>query len=114
MTNVGDKTDTYTLLSILPSGFSGQFAQQTVTVPSGLGNFRDVELQVTPQSGAAVGSQNFTVRAVSTSDSTVQDTASGIVAVVGVGVTVKLAPSVGSPGSAFQMTVTNTGVAQEI
>lgn len=113
VTNVGDETDTYTLEKTLPGGFTGQFAETTVTVPPGLGNFRDVEFVVTPPAGADAGDRNFSVRAVSTKKAAVQDEASGLVTVVGQGVGVDISPSSNGPGGSFQMTVTNLGTGQD-
>jgi hypothetical protein len=113
VTNVGDETDTYTLEKTLPNGFTGQFAEAMVTVPPGLGNFRDVELAVTPPAGASAGDQHFTVRAVSKKKSSVQDEASGVVTVVGQGVSVTITPSSRGPGGSFQLTVKNVGTAQD-
>ena len=113
ITNVGDATDTYALSGTFPAGFAGAFASQTVTVPPGLGNFRDVELRITPPPGTTPGSYPFSVDLVSTQGDNVQDDAAGMVNVVSQGVQVDLTPSSGGPGNLFQMTVTNTGQSQD-
>lgn len=113
VTNVGNEEDTYTLTGSFPSGFTGEFEEQQVTVLPGLGNYRDVELKVTPPAGASVSAHGFTVRAVSTHDTGVQDDAAGSINVVGQGVDVNITPSTGGPATTFQMTVKNTGQSQD-
>lgn len=113
VTNVGDAVDTYALSGTFPAGFASAFATQTVTVPPGLGNFRDVELRITPPLGTTPGSYSFSVHLVSTQDDNVQDNASGMVNVVSQGVDVDITPSSSGPGNLFQMTVTNTGQDQD-
>ncbi len=113
VTNVGNEEDTYTLSGSFPSGFTGTFAEQQVTVLPGVGNFREVTLTVTPPPGAAVGNQAITVRATSTNDAGIQDDAAGSVNVVSQGVDVDITPSTGGPSTTFQMTVKNTGQSQD-
>ena len=48
VTNVGDEVDTYSLSGAFPAGISGTFADSSISVLSGLGNFREVELTVVP------------------------------------------------------------------
>lgn len=110
VTNVGDATDTYTLSAAsLPADVSVSFSQTTVTVPAGLGNFRDVTLTLTPQPGATAGRVPFTVTARSTADSSVAAAAAGTLDVTANGVRVTLTATADAPGNTFQMTVTNTG-----
>src|SRR5262249_25621598 len=106
-------TDTYTLSATLPAGVSGVFDQTSVQVPPGLSNFRQVNLHLTPAPGTSPGSPGFTVRAVSTTNPAVQSVATGTLTIVGNGVSVALTPPSAGPGSTFQMTVTNTGQAQD-
>jgi uncharacterized membrane protein len=109
ITNLGDATDTYTLSDMVPAGVSASLAQQTTTVPAGLSNSRDVLLTLAAPVGTAVGSDQFSVTATSTTTPSVAATATGTVNVVGNGVSVALNPPSGAPGTTFQMTVTNTG-----
>jgi uncharacterized membrane protein len=113
VTNTGDSTDTYNLAAALPSGFTGVFSQTSVTVPPGLGNFRDVRLTLTPPAGATAQDYPFTVTAASTTDNTVQSQSSGTVTVLAAGVRVQLSPSSAVPGSTYQLKVTNTGQATD-
>lgn len=113
VTNVGNEEDTYTLSGSFPSGFTGTFAEQQVTVLPGLSNFREVTLTVTPPPGTAVSARSFTVRATSTQDAGVQDDTTGSVNVVSQGVDVDITPSTGGPSTTFQMTVKNTGQSQD-
>src|SRR5262249_38216246 len=76
-------------------------------------NFRQVNLHLTPAPGTSPGSPGFTVRAVSTTNPAVQSLASGTLTIVGNGVSVALNPPSAGPGSTFQMTVTNTGQAED-
>jgi von Willebrand factor type A domain-containing protein/PKD domain-containing protein len=113
ITNVGTETDTYSLSGSFPSGFSGVLEEQTVTILPGLGNFREINLMVTPPPGTSTGNRSFTVTATSTKDSTVSDVANGVVTVAGQGVDVSMTPHTGNPASTFQMTVRNTGQNQD-
>jgi uncharacterized membrane protein len=113
VTNTGDSTDTYSLASVFPAGFTGTFTPQTIVVPPGVSNFRDVQLTLTPPANAPAGNDPFTVTATSATDATVQATASGTATVVGSGVQVTLTPSSATPGSPFQLLVTNTGQASD-
>jgi uncharacterized membrane protein len=109
LTNTGSADDTFTLAGVFPPGVSGTFSQQTVDVPPGASNFRDVTLTLTPQQGTAGGGDPFQVTATSTTSPSVTATASGTLTVLTNGVSVALNPASGAPGSTFQMTVTNTG-----
>jgi hypothetical protein len=113
LTNVGSETDTFDLSVLLPAGLVGGLAQDPVTVPPGASNFREVVLTLTPTLGSTLGDRPFSVTAVSTQKTEVSDTTAGTVTVVGNGVAVDLSPSSGSPGSIFQLQVTNTGQNQD-
>ena len=68
LTNTGSATETFALaVQGLPAGVAAAFAQDTVDVPPGLSNFRDVLLILTPSPGTPAGSVPFTVTATSTS-----------------------------------------------
>ena len=114
LTNTGSADDTFTLTATgLPPGVAATFGQTTIDVPPGASNFRDVTLTLTPPPGTTPGDDPFQVTATSTTKSTVSNTASGTLAVLGNGVAVTLNPSSGTPGSSFQMTVTNTGQVED-
>jgi large repetitive protein len=97
----------------LPAGFVGGLEQDPVEVPPGVSNFLDVSLTLTPTPGTALGNRPFTVTAVSTQKPAIRDMAEGTVTVVSSGVTVDLSPNSGSPNSAFQLLVRNTGQSQD-
>jgi uncharacterized membrane protein len=106
LTNTGSAVETYTLTAALPASVAGTFSQSTVTVPPGAGNFRDVELMLTPQSGTAAGSVLFTVTTTST---TVEGSTNGTLVVVRQGVSVELDRTTANPGETLLVTVTNQG-----
>jgi uncharacterized repeat protein (TIGR01451 family) len=107
--NTGSADDTFSLAATLPAGVTGTFAQDTVDVPPGVSNFRDVTLTLTPQAGTTAAADSFSVMATSTTDPSVTATTSGTLTVLDNGVSVALNPPSGAPGSPFQLTVTNTG-----
>ena len=110
VTNTGSANDTYDLqITGLPSGINADFGQFNRTVPPGASNFRDTNLTLTPFQGTAPGRYNFTVKAVSTSQSAVSSTVNGTLTVTASGVSVSLSPQTAAPGSTLQATVTNTG-----
>ena len=111
VSNVGTKTDTYTLSGAFPGGFVSSFAETSVEVPAG--SFREVKLTLTPPPGTPTGGFNFTVLATSTSEVGVNDRASGSGSVVGQGVKVELMPGAAAPGTTFEMKVTNTGLNED-
>jgi uncharacterized membrane protein len=110
VTNAGSAVDTFTLTAAgLPSGVAATFGRTTIDVPPGASSFRDVTLTLTPRQGTAPGNILFTVTATSATKSTVSNTASGTLAVLGNGVAVTLTPTSATPGTSLQVTVTNTG-----
>jgi uncharacterized membrane protein len=110
LTNTGSADDTFTLAATgLPSGVTATFGQTSLDMPPGTSNFRDVALILTPPPGTTAGSIPFTITAASTTKASVTGTASGTLSVQSIGVGVMLSPASGAPGSAFQLTVTNTG-----
>ncbi len=114
VTNTGSADDTFTLTAAgLPAGVTATFGQDTVEVPPGASNFRDVTLTLTPPAGTAAGSDPFTVTATSVSKPSVTGTAAGTLKVLSGGVHVTLSPSSGPPGTTFQVKVTNTGQAAD-
>jgi hypothetical protein len=111
VTNTGSADDTFSLAAAgLPRGVTASFAETTINVPPGAGNFRDVALTLTSQKGTAPGRYPFMVAVASTSDTATSGTARGTLAVTAGGVAVTLNPPSGAPGSQFQATVTNTGM----
>ena len=113
LTNTGNVDESFILSADLPAGLAGSFGQRTVGVPPGLDNYREVLFTVTPEPGTAAGGYPFTLTATSTDEPSVSDHASGTVMVVGNGVDVAISPAAGAPGSTYQLTVTNTGQAQD-
>ena len=109
ITNTGNVAETYSLAAGGPANLLFTLGQQTVEVPPGLDNYREVSLTVTPQPGSSTGAMPFTVSAVSTVLPSVSDQKTGTLTVVANGVHVAINPTSGVPGSAFQLTVTNTG-----
>jgi uncharacterized membrane protein len=113
LVNTGSADETFSLAATLPSGVTGTFSQDTVDVPPGLSNFRDVTLTLTPQVGTTAGADPFSVTATSTTVPANTASATGTLTVLAAGVNVALGPSSAAPGSTFQMTVTNTGQATD-
>src|SRR5262249_4741737 len=107
LVNTGSADDMFSLAATgLPAGITAAFAQNSVEVPPGASNSRDVTLVLTSAAGTAPADYPFTVSATSKFASA---TASGTLTVVSAGVQVALTPASGSPGGTFQLTVTNTG-----
>ncbi len=96
-------------LTGLPVGFAATFSTNTLSIPPGSSNFREVTLQITPPIGAVADDYSFTVVAESVTDNTLSDTVDGLLTVVDLGVDVDLTPAVGDPDSTYQLLVTNTG-----
>jgi uncharacterized membrane protein len=111
VTNVGSVDDTYSLITHgLAAGVTATLGQNTVDVPPGASNFRDVPLTLAVAPGTTPGSYSFTVTATSTSDPTVASTTNGTLTVTAGGVQVVMQnPTSGVPGTTFQAKVTNTG-----
>ena len=55
LTNTGSADDTFSLADALPPDVTGTFSQDTVDVPPGVSNFRDVTLNVMPSFGIRTG-----------------------------------------------------------
>ena len=66
-------------------------------------------LTLTPGAVVTSGNIAFTVTAIAMSAAAATGSASGTLTVLSGGVSVRLNPAAGPPGSTFQMTVTNTG-----
>ncbi|HTQ37661.1 MAG TPA: transglutaminase domain-containing protein [Pirellulales bacterium] len=114
LTNTGNADDTFALsVTGLPIGVTAAFAQNSVDVPAGAGNFRDVTLTLTAATNLAAQAYAFQVKGTSTTDSSITSSAGGTLTVVTRGVHVTLSPGAGAPGTTFQMTVTNTGTASD-
>ena len=107
--NTGSTAEEFSLAATLPPGISGVFGENTVDVPPGASNFRDIPLRLTPKIGTAPGDETFTVTATSTTNPSATASVQGSLTVLPTGVSVTLSPSSGAPGSGFLMTVTNTG-----
>ncbi len=110
--NTGSADETFALAATLPSGIAGTFSQETVDVPPGVSNFRDVTLTLTPAVGTTPGNDPFTVTAASTTTSATSS-ASGTLTIVDNGVSVTLDKSTGNPGNTFMATITNTGTVSD-
>ena len=67
LTNTGNVTERFTLSASL-----GTFGQQTVEIPPGLDNYREVLLTVTLPPGTAAGTQTITITAVSATQASVR------------------------------------------
>ena len=113
VTNTGSETDTFTLEHNLPAGFAASFAQNTIEVPPGASNFREVQLSVAPPANTVPGDRIFAVTATSTTNVTTSDQAAGTVQVVANGVQVAITPPAGTATTTYQMRVTNTGLTQD-
>ena len=109
ITNTGNVTDEYGLSATLPAGFTAEFSTDSVEVSPGLDSYREVLLTVTPDPGTSPGDAAFEVEAVSTSDASVSYADAGIVTVSALGVQLALSPATGTPNSAFDLIVDNTG-----
>ncbi|QSA98735.1 discoidin domain-containing protein [Methylococcus sp. EFPC2] len=109
LSNVGATADSYNLVASLPAGFAASFSEQTVAVAPGLGSYRDVSLVVVPPPGTPAGDYPVLVSAVSTTDSTVTNTASGLLKVSDYGVALAFLPDQGSPNTSLLLRVSNTG-----
>lgn len=114
LTNVGSQADEFVLSAAgLPSGFQATFALDSVNVPPGTSNFREVLLTVTPPQGTDAGDYPFIVTATSASDASIADDATSTLSVLDIGVAVEVTPESGSPESTYQMLVTNIGQVRE-
>ncbi len=110
LTNSGSTTETFDLVPDLPPGVTGVLSQTAVTVPPGVGSYRDVRLTVTPAPGTAPGDVGFRVDVMSQAATAL---AEGTLTVLAQGVAVALDSTAGAPGDIFQVTVTNTGAATD-
>jgi uncharacterized membrane protein len=109
LTNTGSTDESYSLqASGLPNWVVAGFGNSNIDVPPGAGNFRDVGLTLTAEFATAPGTYPFTVTATA-ADNTSTTTIDGTLTVLPNGVSVRLTPATGAPGSTFQLTVTNTG-----
>jgi large repetitive protein len=113
LTNTGNVTEQFVLSGIFPAGFIGSFGKKMIEIPPSLTNYREVPLQLTPAAGTTAVDYSFTVKAVSTTDSSIFDQKPGVVTVTGQGVNVNITPDTGTPGSLFELNITNTGTAED-
>jgi large repetitive protein len=114
LTNTGSADDTYSLsMAGLPASVTAVLGQNSVEVPPGASNFRDVTLTLTPQPGTTPADYNFSVTSTSTSEPSTSAKADATLTVLASGVSVALSPPSGAPGTTFQMTVKNLGQAQD-
>ncbi|MEO8268485.1 MAG: dockerin type I domain-containing protein, partial [Aureliella sp.] len=112
--NVGSQPDEFVLSAAgLPSGFQTTFALNSINVPPGASNFRDVLLTVIPPQGTAADDYAFTVTATSSSDASISGVAASTLSVLAIGVAVDVTPESGSPESTYQISVTNIGQVRE-
>jgi uncharacterized membrane protein len=110
VTNTGSATDTFRLTAdVVPPGLTISFDTDTVTIPPGASNFREVEVTVVVAPGTAPLPYAFSILAASATEEGASDAAVAIVNVVSSGVAVDLVPDVGDPGSTFELRVTNLG-----
>jgi uncharacterized membrane protein len=109
VTNTGSATDTFALSLNLPTGFAAILAENTIEIPPGASNFRDVRLRIVPPLTASAGNYNFTVVASSANHQGTTASAAGSVLVLNLGVDVDITQASGSPGGILQMVVRNTG-----
>lgn len=109
VTNTGSAGETFALAVDLPAGFVSLLGQNSIDVPAGAGNYRDIPLTLIAPSGTAPGAYPFTVTATSAAASTATDNATGTLSVTAFGVAVTLTPPTNTPGGGFAFTVTNTG-----
>ena len=112
VTNTGSATEEFDLFPPFVAGIQAFFAQDSVAVPPGAGNYREVQLTLTPVVGLAVADYPFVVTAQSLT-SAARNTANGTLTLVASGVSVALDRASGSPGDTFMATVTNTGTATD-
>ncbi|MCA9156933.1 MAG: hypothetical protein KDA72_01320 [Planctomycetales bacterium] len=114
LTNVGSQADSFVLSAAgLPSGFQARFALDSVNVPPGASNFREVLLTIIPPQGTDAGDYPFIVTATSASEASIADDATSTLSVLDIGVAVEVTPESGPPESTYQMLVTNIGQVRE-
>ncbi len=114
LTNTGSAGDTFSLAAAgLPAGVTASFSEPEITVPAGIGNFRNITLTLTAATGTSPGNDPFTVTAASTTHPATTSAADGTLSVVAGGVQVALNPGSGAPGTSFRATVTNTGTTSD-
>ena len=107
ITNTGSADDSFSYqVNGLSSGISFNVDQNSLDLPPGASNFRDLPLTLTVQAGTAPGPYPFTVQVFSGNASTM---VAGTMTVVAGGVSVTMNPLSGSPSETFSMLVTNTG-----
>jgi len=113
VTNTGSTTETFVLsVDGLPAGIATAFSQSSVSVPPGIGNFREVTFSLTPAVATAAGNIPF-ILTVTSNGSSATDTAAGTLVVTARGVSVALDRATGAPGESFTAIVTNTGNASD-
>jgi len=109
VTNTGSATASFDLsLSGLPVEFGVAFSRDTVEVPPGASNARDVVVTIATPLGATPEAYPFELIAEAAGDDT-STTADATVTVLSAGVDVSLTPSSTGPGGSFEVTITNTG-----
>ncbi|MEI8571239.1 discoidin domain-containing protein [Methylomonas sp. WH-1] len=115
VTNMGSDVATYRLsASGLPSGFTTTFADDTVTVGTGIGNFREVGVTITTPVGVVKGNYPVLFTAVSTTNPAITKQVQGSLTVSEFGVGLAFEPTQGGPNTVFGLWVTNTGSVADI
>ncbi len=115
LTNTGNVVETFSLSTTgLPSGFVAAIGEDAPEISPGVDNYRETTLSISVPMDADPGDFPFTLTAASKTNSTVVGTAAGSLKVLPYGVDVSITPSSGPPGTAFSMTVTNTGQASDV
>jgi uncharacterized protein YegL len=109
ITNLGDRTDTFALASVVPPGFAVALTDPALSIAPGSVAARSVVVTVTPPPGTPVGSAPLTLEAVSTADANVRDADMASVDVLGLGVDVTFEPGAAMAGGPLALRVRNTG-----
>ena len=113
LTNTGNTTETFNLSAALPAELMGQFDQDNVQVPPGVGNYRDVGLTLTSGLGTSAADYPFTVQASFAATGDIGSSAQGLLTVVNAGVSLAFDQAFGAPGDTLLLRVTNTGTVED-
>ena len=115
LTNMGSDTSTYNLAaSGLPSGFSAVFSNDSVTLGTGISNFREVSVSITTPLDIAKGSYPVVFTAVSANNPAISKQVLGSVTVSEYGVGLVFEPAQSGPNTVFGLWVKNTGSVADI
>lgn len=112
--NVGSSTDTYSVVAGVPNGFSATVSEPSVTVSPGLGNYRDLIVDVVTPVGIASGSYPLTLLVDSVSNADVKGFAYGTITVGGAGVSLSFDPNSANANGSLTLRVTNQGSAMDV